>query len=155
MNSRFAKYLKELSGNNPAAQKAALAELQRSFASLSQQDQGYAELLLNDFLRGEVAIQADFTFQDYLASYQAKADLAQIKTLVENLGVDEQLLLNFKQSKVTPDDINEYGRFDALINSLDKNKARQYFEVQEQAPVKPFQVNLLAHQLLEDFVLQK
>lgn len=153
MNSRFAKYLKELDGNEPAAQEAALAELQRSFASLSQDEQRYAELLLNDFLRGDVEIKSGYSFRDYLTDYQANLGAQQIKAMVNYLGVDEQLLTDFMNTRVREPDINEYGRFDKLKASIDKQKARAYFEVREGASVKPSQVNIKADELLRQFIL--
>src|SRR5699024_3102634 len=110
MNARFDKYLKELEGGDPDAKEAALAELQRSFASLSQQEQHMAELLLNDFLRGDVQTKAGYSFRDYLAEYQADTNQQKIKAMVDNLGVDEQLLTEFMTARVTETDINEYGR---------------------------------------------
>lgn len=154
MNSRFDKYLKELKGHDPAAQEAALAELQRSFASLSQDEQRYAELLLNDFLRGDVETKDGYSFRDYLTDYQANLGAQQIRAMVEYLGVDEKLLTGFMNTRVTPANINDYGRFDELLASVDRQKARQFFELREGTSVKPYQVSMKVDALLRDFVLQ-
>lgn len=153
MNSRFDKYLKELGRNDKASQDAALSELQRSFASLSQQDQRFAELLLNDFLRGDVEVNPDYTFRDYLAAYQADIRQEQIKTVVAALGVDAQQLTDLMNTRVTDANLNEYGRFDKLKASVNKQKARQYFEVRESSSIRQYQANAKAAALLRNFVL--
>ena len=154
MNSRFDKYLKELNSHDQAAKEAALAELQRSFAALNQEEQRSAGLLLNDFLRGDVEVKAGYRFRDYLTEYQADAGQQQVKAIVKYLGVDEELLSGFMNTRITPANINDYGRFDALKASLDRQKAKQFFEVREDSAVKPYQVNVKADQLLRDFILQ-
>lgn len=154
MNSRFDKYLKELKGADQAAQEAALAELQRSFASLSQDEQRYAELLLNDILRGEMQTKVGYSFRDYLTEYQANLGQQQVKAMVQQLGLDEALLSEFMTTSVTPANINQYGRFDALMASVDRQKARKFLEVREGAAVKPYQVSIKLDELLREFVLQ-
>ena len=94
MNSRFEKYLKELETGDDVARESTLAELQRSFTSLSQEEQRYAEILLRDIHRGDVEIDASRTFRDYLADYQAKAQNEEVAALVRVLGVDEDKLLS-------------------------------------------------------------
>lgn len=87
MNSRFDKYLIVLQNGNEQAKETTLAELHRSFSSLSQEEQKIADLFLHDIQRGDVEIDAHSTFRDYIADYQAKAKNHQIDTLVALLGV--------------------------------------------------------------------
>lgn len=153
MNSRFDKYLKELGGEDAEAQEAALAELQRSFASLSQEDQKFAELVMRDFMRGHLMGQTGKSFRDYLMEYKGQAERQQIEKVVNYLGVDEQLLSGLMSTRVTESDINEYGRFDELKATLDKEKAKKFFEVREGASIPQFRVNIKADELLREFVL--
>lgn len=153
MNSRFEKYLKELDGDDPAAKEAALAELHRSFASLPQQDQRYAELLLNDFLCGDVETQPGYTFRDYLTEYQANVKQKQIRRVVDSFGVEEQLLTDFMNSHVTEENINEYSRFDRLKASVNREKAHNYFEVRESTNLRPYQITMKTDTLLRKVLL--
>ena len=88
MNSRFDKYLKVLDGDDDEAKENTLAELHRSFASLSQEEQKSAEIFLRDIHRGDVQIDSTQTFRDYLNDYQAKAQNDEIQTVVQALGID-------------------------------------------------------------------
>jgi type I restriction enzyme R subunit len=49
--------------------------------------------------------------------------------------------------------INEYGRFDDLKSTVDKTKAKAYFEKLEGQTLPPFKVNIKVHNLLQSFIL--
>ena len=55
--------------------------------------------------------------------------------------------------KVTEANINEFGRFDALKATVDKKKAKAYFEKVEDAPIIPPKVPMKVDKLLRDFIL--
>ena len=57
-------------------------------------------------------------------------------------------------SGVTEININEYGRFDELKNTVDKNKAKEYFEKLEGTTIPPFKVNIKVHNLLQKFIIE-
>ena len=50
-------------------------------------------------------------------------------------------------------DINEFGRFDDLKDTVDKNKAKAYFEKLEGINIPPFKVNIRVHNLLKKFII--
>ena len=54
---------------------------------------------------------------------------------------------------VTELNINDYGRFDDLKNSVDKEKAKLYFEELEGCKLPIPRVNIKVHNLLKDFIL--
>ncbi|MFM5626232.1 type I restriction endonuclease subunit R [Aeromonas veronii] len=154
MNSRFEKYLKELQGGNSAAQEATLSELQRTFATLSQDEQKIAEIFLHDIQRGDVDIDSARSFRDYLTDYKAQTKSAEVDEVVGCLGVDASQLLALMNTRTTEANINEYGRFDALKASIDKQKAKEYFEAIEGQVIPAFKVNIKAAELLRRFILE-
>lgn len=154
MNARFEKYLKVLQSGDAQARETTLADLHRSFTSLSQEDQKIAEIFLHDIQRGDVQIDPQRTFRDYLAVYQANAKNQEIDTLVALLGVDKGKLVALLNTHVTPANLNEFGRFDALRKTVDPQKAKAYFEGMEGAMLPMFRVNARADKLLQDFIAQ-
>jgi type I restriction enzyme R subunit len=70
MNSRFNKYLKVLINGNEVDIKKTLDELHKSFASLSQDEQKYANILLHDIQSGNILIDENKTFKEPLANSQ-------------------------------------------------------------------------------------
>lgn len=154
MNSRFAKYLKVLQSGDAEAREATLSELQRSFASLSQEEQKFAEIFLRDILRGDVVIDPARSFRDYLTDYQAQAKHREIETLVKRLGVDAGKLNALMNTRTTEANLNEYGRFDALLATIDKEKATVYFTALEGQNIPAFKVNIKSADLLRTFIIQ-
>lgn len=154
MNSRFEKYLKILQSGDEATQEATLAELHRSFSSLSQEEQKFADIFLHDIQRGDVAIDPSRTFRDYLADYLAKAKTHEIDILVDALGVNREKITALMNTNVTDANINDYGRFDDLKATVDKQKAKTYFESLEGKSLPPFRINIKTDQLLRDFIIK-
>jgi type I restriction enzyme R subunit len=156
MNSRFTKYLNILrnEGADQAQIQHSLDELHRSFASLSKEEQKYANLFLNDVHRGAVKVDPEKNFRVYITEYMSKGKDDQIKSIVDALGVDEVLLREMMNTRITKDNINEYGRLDHLKNTLNMDKAKSYFEKIEKTSLPIFRVNIKAHHLLEKFITE-
>ncbi|MDX5627304.1 MULTISPECIES: HsdR family type I site-specific deoxyribonuclease [unclassified Brenneria] len=154
MNSRFKKYLKVLQDGDHEIREATLSELQRSFSSLSQDEQKIAEIFLRDMQRGDVEIDPSRSFRDYLTDYQAQAKNAEIEAIVKYLGIDADKLVALMNTRTTEANLNEYGRFDELKATIDKQKAKAYFEALEGQAIPPFKVNIKTAELLRDFIIQ-
>ena len=153
MNANFEKWLKCLEQDDEGL-AAAYEELHRSFASLSQEDQRFAELFLHDVERGDVALEDGMTMRDYITFYAHKAKNAQVDRVVEALGVDGELLATMAALDLTESNINEFGRFDDLKNSVDKARAKTFFEQKEGKTLSLFKVNSRAAALLKKFILE-
>ena len=153
MNASFEKWLKCLEQDDEGL-AAAREELHRSFASLSQDDQRFAELFLHDVERGDVALEDGKTLRDYITSYAHKAKNAQVERIVEALGIDGELLATMAALDLTESNINEFGRFDDLKDSVDKARAKAFFEQKEGRTLPLFKVNTRAAALLKKFILE-
>jgi len=153
MNSRFEKYLKLLDSADTTTREEALVDLHNSFASLTQEEQKYANIFLRDIQRGDAAIEDGKTLRDYITEYQLGAKNKQIEQITAVLGLDEKLLRELMKLRLTEANLNEFGRFDRLTASVDKAKAKTYFEKQEGDTISPFATNNRIFKLLQDFVL--
>ena len=153
MNSNFEKYLKVLQSGDEAAKETTLAELHRSFSSLSQEDQKFAGIFLHDIQRGDMQIDPTRTFRDYLIDYKTKAKNREIAAIVERLGVDAGKLRALMSTTLTEANLNEYGRFAELTATIDKQKAKAYFEKLAGQTLPPNKVNMRAANLLTKFIL--
>ena len=153
MNANFEKWLKCLEQDDEEL-AAAREELHRSFASLSQDDQRFAELFLHDVERGDATLEEGMTLRDYITSYAHMAKNAQVKRVVEALGIDGELLATMAALDLTESSINEFGRFDDLKDSVDKARAKAFFEQKEGKTLPLFKVNTRAAALLKKFILE-
>jgi type I restriction enzyme R subunit len=155
MNTRFDKFLKTLEQEDADGEhiQKLLGELHKSFASLSQEDQKYANIFIHDVQSGDAIFDSKKTFREHITEYQSKAKNSEIDTLAQVFGLDDTKLKNMLNSGITKLNINEYGRFDELKNSVDKEKAKAYFEQEEGKTVSIFQVNIKVHKLFQDFII--
>ena len=131
-----------------------LAELHRSFASLSQQEQKYAEILLRDIHRGDLQIDSARTFRDYLNEYQKQAQNEEVQAMTQALGIDAGKLKQLMNANVTEANLNEYGRFDELKETIDKKIAREHFESKSGEKLSSAKLNIKAASLLRKFILE-
>ena len=153
MNSKFRKYLKQLSIGDVEATQAALDELYSSFASLHQDEQKYANVLIHDIQNGDIVIEEGKSIREYITEYQITAKNGQIHRLSEVFGLDEQLLNNMMNSLVTESNINEYGRLDNLKDTVDVDKAKAYFEQKEQRNIPKRMIPAKVDELLRNFII--
>lgn len=156
MNSRFDKYLKELNQHQDQVSiELTLNELHKSFSSLTQGEQKYAKLFLNDLQRGDAQLIESHSFRDYINTYKENAENAQFNALVNAFGLDHNLLSALMADNVNEKNLNSFGRFDALKGSVDKNKAKVYFEKKDGAAIPPFKLNIRIDKFLKQFILDQ
>ena len=155
MNSRFTKYLKALHDSEKTISvEEALNELHKSFAALTHDEQRIANIFLHDVQRGDVKLQEAKSFRDYITEYQFKAKEDEIHAISTSFGLDESKLRQLISAHVNENNINEFARFDALLNTVDKTKAKQYFEQEDGKSIPPFKVNVKVAAFLKEFVLK-
>jgi len=154
MNSRFEKYLKNLKrdGIDEEQIQKTLNDLHKSFAILTQEEQKYANIFLHDVQSANIIPESGKTIRDYISQYQFEAKNDQIRRISKVLGLDETKLRNIMNSSVKELSINEFGRFDELIKSVDKTKATEYFERLEKITIPPSKINVKTRKLLRDFI---
>lgn len=155
MNSRFVKYIKVSRQTNISEEEKQQArnELHKTFASLSQEEQKAANILLHEMQREDFVYEEGKTFRDYISDYLVRKHGARVHDLASALGLDENMLLNIMSLHVTTQNINEFGRYDALRDTIDKQKAKLYFESVEGKKLVPPRVLVKADTLLRKFII--
>ena len=130
INSKFIKFVKNLYTSGPGSElvKAAQAELHNAFASLNQRDQRTAQRILHDIESGDLRLSPDKTIYDYILDYQKRECDQQVYTLAEATGLNITKLKELISTDTTEQNINEQGRFDALVQTLDKVKAVNFLK---------------------------
>ncbi len=155
MNSRFQKWLKAFQEGKAADMLAqAEEELHRTFQSLTQEEQKYANIFLHDIQRGDVVPEDGKSLSDYIAEYRARAENDRVQRLAAIFGLNAQYLRAIMESHVTEENLNEYARFDKLMATLDKQKAKDYFEKMTGVTIAMRHVNAKAHALVRKFILE-
>lgn len=149
MNSRFKKYIRDLSVGKPEDVEKARQELHNTFATLTQEEQKFADIFLRDIETGDVLVESDKTLRDYINEYMSRAKNDQIHRFADTFGLDEKMLRNMMSVKVDETNINEFGRFDRLRATADLEKARAFFG--EDLPIPC--VNIRLNAKLREFII--
>ncbi len=123
MNARFVKWLKAIDDVEKAA---AFEELHYSFATLSKEDQKFAEQFLHDVQSGDIQLDTNLTLSDYIADYKQKDANDKVQKVIDDLGLDGDLLRAMLARKYSRENL-DMGKFNELKNSVDKEKAKTLF----------------------------
>jgi type I restriction enzyme R subunit len=153
MNSRFEKYNKALTSGNEADIEVAKEELHKTFATLTQEEQKYANIFLHDIQTGDVKEEIGKTLRDYINEYMQKAKNDQIHKIAVVLGLDEEMLRNMMALKVDDATIDEYSHLSNLKATVDKAKAKAYFEAVEGCKMPMPKVSVKIDKLLRTFII--
>lgn len=156
MNSRFEKYLKALKTEevSEAEQQNILNELHKSFASLTQEEQKYANIFLHDIQSGNVTQESGKTLRDFITEYISNAKNDQIHQVATLLGVDEVKLRTMMDLGLTENNINEYGLFKELKATVDYTKAKAYFEEKENTNLSKGKIREKVDAMLRQFIIK-
>ena len=156
MNSRFEKYLKLLRADGTVAEdlRKAEDELHKTFATLSQEEQKYANIFLHDIQSGDVRVEPGKTFKEYVAEYIANAQNDQIHRFATALGLDEALLRRMMRTHITEENLNDFNRYENLRKSVDMKRAKAFFEVREGRALTTPNLKPLIDAFLRKFILE-
>ena len=155
MDMRFNKYIKALTQEkiNEAELKHLLDYLHKSFSLLSQEYQKYANLFIHDIESGDIILEPNKTFNDYLNMYAQKAKNDEISIFSQTFGYSENDLRNIMNKIVNENNINDFGRIENLAKTVNMQKAKTYFEKAEGKALEPYEVFIKSERLLREFVL--
>lgn len=153
MNTRFEKYLKALQQGNSEELAKVEQELHKSFASLTQDEQKYADIIIHDIQSGDLFVKEETTFKDYIISYMEEAQNIRVKNLSKVLGIDLVLLDEMMGLSLNDSNINEYNRLNKLADTIDIGKAKAYFEAIEGRSIIVPEVYQKSTKLIRDFIL--
>ncbi len=156
INSKFTKFLKALKYDECSDEELekALNGLHKSFASLSQEQQKYANMIIHDIESGDLIIKDNKSFMDYITQYAANAENDQIRTLSLAFGLDENKLRNMMALPVSVKNLNEYGRFDDLLSSVNFEIARNSLEEIYGRKIEVWEAHIEVQKILREFILQ-
>ena len=143
MNARFEKWLKTIGGIEEAA---ALEELHHSFATLSKEDQKFAELFLHDVQSGDIKLDPNLALSDYITTYKQKDANDKVLKVIKGLGLDGDLLRAMLARKYTSENL-DLGRLNDLKATVDREKAKVYFNEE-----RIFYLNIRIDEFLRELI---
>lgn len=156
MNSRFEKYRKALTipGVTEEEKERELKELHKTFATLTQEEQKYANIFLHDVQSGSITLDDNKTLRDYIDEYVYSGKQTQIKNFSEQLGLDETKLAKIMEKSYSGTYYNDFNQseFEELMGTMVTEKAISYFSEKEGKKLKIFQVKPRAITYVRKFI---
>ena len=110
-------------------------------------------MLFRSIQNAELVIDDDKTILDYITEYQSRAKSDQFCNFARNLGINETALKKFMSLHVTEEDINAFGRYDKLVEQVNIDVAKEYFEKAEKTEIPKRKVRSKLDKLLREFIL--
>ena len=109
-------------------------------------------MVIHDIESGDLIIEDNKTFIDYITQYATSAENDQIKKLANSFGLDENKLRNMMKLPISA--INEYGRFDDLLKTVDEVKAKETLEKLYNRSFEIWESNMKIQKILREFILK-
>lgn len=156
MNLNFERYLRALDQPNVTEVELStlLNDLSSSFATLPQEQQEFAEVFLHKVQSGSITLEPGKTCRDYITELMTTVKEQRINHMAELFGLNRDLLQSLMSQHITEQNIDEFGRFSQLQDTIDIEKAQRYFLEKTGEEIDIFDVNVKAGGLLRKFVLQ-
>lgn len=153
MNSKFVKFLKVLDSDKEEQIQEALNELHKTFGSLSQEEQKFANVFIHQVQSGDVKADPTKTLRDYITEYMISDRTKRITEFANSFGVPNQELLDFMKLDITEANIDDFGRFSTLKEKVNREIAKGYIEKLEGEQISAFKLSMKIDSVLRTFVL--
>lgn len=157
MNQNFGKFIKALFNENTSKEevKALKASLHKNFAGLPKDRQIIAEMIINDFENGDLEIREGWDFNDYINFYSVSELDKQIAEIVDFTGIDEEKLRELINLNLTESNLNEFGRFDSLVDSADIGLITENLSKVTDKKVRQYRSKIYLDKILRKFLLEE
>lgn len=155
INSNFIKFVKYLytEGEDSERVKKLQQELHKTFSQLSQRDQKTALIIINDIQRGDLRLKPGKTIYDYIKDYQKKEVDEYLYALCELTGLNSVMLKEIASSEPNDQNINDHGRFDNLMKTLDKERSKVFLSRVTGEKVRPLSFLANMRKLVKTFLI--
>ena len=130
-----------------------ISQIEKELGRLSEVEQKYARMIINDIKMGVLKVEFGKKLSDYIFEYYEKDRDNKLNELVENLGINKDLLVEILKDKPRVSTDLPQNKFDILCKSADKDKVINYVYKKDGEKITRFQVSIRVWQMLEDFIL--
>ena len=108
---------------------------------------------MHDVQSGSITLESGKSFRDYITDYMTTEKDKKVNTVIEVIGLDGDLFKHMFDLHLTEQNLDEFGRFTRLKQSVDKAKAKTYFEQVKGANLSPLKINMEVHNFLKNILL--
>lgn len=153
MNSRFQKYLLVLNSGDAETRSLALNELHKTFATLTQEEQKQANIIIHDIHTGKLIPAKDKTIKDYITEYMVRLSNIYMLRFAEFIGVPFDDFKKFMDEvdRTNPD---AFGRLTELKKLVNRVHLRANLEKKNGQPCSLPKANIELDSLIRRYIDQ-
>lgn len=151
LDSKFKKFIRSKNMGDMNEAEKALDELHRSFSTLSQEEQKFANIIIHDIHIGNLAVDGEKTIQDYIMEYMNRAKEDQITKFAAAFGLSDGVFREFVKN-ANPKNLNEYGRLDELKKKINKQILKKYLKEKHGIELSIPSLSVKIDKLISDFI---
>ena len=111
-------------------------------------------MIIHDIESGDLIIEENKSIMDYITQYATNAENDQIRMLAQAFDLDEKKLRNMMALSINAKNLNEYGRFDDLLNSVNIDTAKRSLEEIYGRTIEVWEAYMEVQKILRNFILQ-
>ena len=100
-----------------------------------------------------IELEAGKSFREYITDYMSNEQEQAVDKLVGMIDVDKSLFTKMLSQGLTEKNINDFGHFDELKSSVNRTKAKTFFEQHLGKKMNILQVNREIDKMLRGFIL--
>lgn len=153
MEEKFQKWVRTVESGSEEDKERALNELHSQFSHLSAGDQALAEKVITQIWDGSLVVDESWSLRDLIDVEKKREDTVNVDELVRAFGFDKDALTALMELCPTEKNLNDYGRFDDVIDTLDIEAAKQYCDEVSGRDVRKKDVSRIAYATARMFVL--
>lgn len=127
INTHFKRLLKALGEGDIVDIENIKNDIHRSFGILSEEDQEFARTILADIENGKLKANK-ISFGELLINYKNKNQDEHIKSVCENLGIDENSVKKLINERRDENNLNQNNDFENIIDKMDLDKAEAFLK---------------------------
>ena len=109
--------------------------------------------MLHEVQCNNITLESGKTFRDYITDFMTSEKDRKINGLADAFGLDKELLRTLSELRITEQNLDEFGRFTRLKESVDKVKAKAYLEHKAGQTLSMLKVNIEINNVLKKFIL--
>lgn len=151
LDSKFKKFIKVKQSGNCVDTEKALNDLHKSFSTLTQEEQRFANIIIHDIHTGVLIIDGSKAFMDYIYEYQNQAKEDQISKFADAFNLAQSEFRTFVKN-ADRNNINEYGKLDILKSHMDKQHFKKYLKEKYGIELSIPQLSIKIDKLIYDFI---
>ena len=133
LEKHFKILVPKLKDNNISVDDKDLAieEFKKQMAVLTEKQQKYGIIVLNDIKNDILKVEEGKRFVDYIIEYREKIIEETVDEKVNKFGIDKELLLEIINDNPNENTLNQNLRFTNLCKTCDVNKITEYYKKTE------------------------